>query len=443
MVFFSPRRALRRQRAEVTSDDRDSEPLDDVDPPSLAEPAQPTSVAVPARVDRSSVIGEGVKATAAWALRLIVIGVALFLLFWLLGKVWVGVRPIVLALILSAVLWPPVDFLRRHRFPPALAASTVLVGALLLLGGVLAAIAQPMVSQTVELADSAVSGIEQVRDWLTGPPLNLASASIDTATSAVTDRLRSSATQIAAGLVSGVSAATSVLVTFLLVLILTFFMVKDGPQFLPWVRRETGITIGGHLTEICARSWKTLSDFIRVQAIVSFVDAALIGLGLLILGVPLAAVLAVLTFFAGFIPIVGALAAGGLAVLVALVSNGPTTALLVTALILVVQQLESNVLQPVLQGRSLNLHAAIVLLAVTAGGTLFGIIGAFLAVPVAAVVVAVLRYISEQISLRTGEVRADDLKTATPEGSEAARQSEAAGRHFRQLTARLKRADRR
>lgn len=151
---------------------------------------------------------------------------------------------------------------------------------------------------------------------------------------------------------------------------------------------------------------------------------------------PLAAPLAVLTFFAGFIPIVGALAAGGLAVLVALVSNGPTTALIVLAIIVVVQQLESNVLQPVLQGRSLKLHAAIVLIAVTAGGTLFGIIGAFLAVPLVAVSAAVLRYVSEQISLRTGEVQANDIQAATPEGSRAARQGEQAARRFRRLTPR-------
>lgn len=162
-------------------------------------------------------------------------------------------------------------------------------------------------------------------------------------------------------------------------------------------------------------------------------DAFFIGLGLVVLDVPLAAALAVLTFLAGFIPIVGALAAGGLAVLVALVSNGPTTALLVLAVIVIVQQLESNVLQPVLQGRSLKLHPAIVLVAVTAGGTLFGIIGAFLAVPVAAVTVAALRYMSEQISLRTGELRADDLDTTTPEGSMAAHQGERAAGRFQGL----------
>jgi putative heme transporter len=402
--------------------------------PASPPPATPRSGSrpiEPPRVDRSAVIGEGLKATAAWSLRLIIIAVALALLLWLLGQVWVGIRPILLALILSTVLWPAVAWLRRHRWPPALAAGTVLVGALLAVVGVLALVTQPMVSQAIELADRAVTGIEQVQDWLTGPPVNLASERIDAVAAEVTGRLRNSASQIAAGVFSGVSVVTSGLVTLVLVLVLAFFFIKDGPAFLPWLRREAGPTIGGHLTEVLARSWRTLGDFIRVQAIVSFVDALFIGLGLIILGIPLAPALAVLTFFAGFIPIVGALAAGVLAVLIALVSNGPTTALIVLAIIVAVQQLESNVLQPVLQGRTLNLHAAIVLLSVTAGGTLFGIIGAFLAVPLAAVTAAVLRYVSEQISLRTGEVHANEIQTTTPEGSRAARQGEQAGRRFR------------
>jgi hypothetical protein len=137
-----------------------------------------------------------------------------------------------------------------------------------------------------------------------------------------------------------------------------------------------------------------------VQAVVALVDSVLIGLGLVILGVPLAVPLAVITFIGAFIPIVGAIVAGALGVLVALVSNGFTTALIVLAIIVAVQQLEGNVMQPILQGRSLRLHAAVVLLAVTAGGTLFGIAGAFLSVPVAATGAVVLRYLSERIDAR-------------------------------------------
>lgn len=215
----------------------------------------------PSQVDRSAVIGEGLRTAAGWSLRLIIIGVALSLLLWLLGQVWVGIRPILFALILSTVLWPAVAWLRRHRWPAAVAAGTVLVTAVLAVVGVLALVTQPMVSQAIELADSAVAGIEQVQDWLTGPPVNLASERIDAVVAEATGRLRNSATKIAAGVFSGVSVVTSGLVTLVLVLVLTLFFVKDGPGFLPWLRREAGPTIGGHLTELLARAWRTLGDF--------------------------------------------------------------------------------------------------------------------------------------------------------------------------------------
>lgn len=415
-----------------------------VDAPSTGPRPQPAGAIAVAQdppptqrtVDRSSVIGEGLKATASWSLRIIIIGVATALALWLLGRIWVGVLPVILALIVTTVLWGPVAWLRRKRFPPALAAACVLVGFLAVVAGVVTLVARPVVDQSVDVVNRASDGLVQVQQWLAGPPVNLASEQIDQFTATVVNRLQSSASQIASGVFSGVSAVTSAVVTTLLVLVLTFFFLKDGQLFLPWLRRETGRNLGGHLTEVLARIWKTLGDFIRVQAIVSGVDAVLIGLGLVLLGVPLAPALAVLTFVAGFVPIIGAVTAGALAVLLALVSNGWTTALAVLGLILLVQQLESNVLQPVLQGRSLRLHAGIVLLAVTAGGTLFGITGAFLAVPMAASVVTALRYMSEQISLRTGELTADDLALSTSEGAAAARRGEQQAQRFRRLFSR-------
>src|SRR5690606_23408894 len=153
-------------------------------------------------------------------------------------------------------------------------------------------------------------------------------------------------------------------VNLVVTLILTFLFLKDGRKFIPWVRDLTGDRVGGHLAEVLGRSWATLSGFIRTQALVSFIDAVFIGIGLLIIGVPLAIPLAVLTFFGGFIPIIGAFVAGAVAVLVALVAVGWQGALWVLLLIIVVQQLEGNVLSPWLQSKSMNLHAAVVLLSV-------------------------------------------------------------------------------
>jgi predicted PurR-regulated permease PerM len=192
-----------------------------------------------------------------------------------------------------------------------------------------------------------------------------------------------------------------------LALVLAFFFIKDGPRWLPWLAAQTGPKVAPHVAALSYKTWTTLSEFIRQQALVGFIDAFFIGLGLWILGVPLVLPLAVLTFFGAFIPIIGAFVAGAFAVLIALVSNGWQTALIVLVIVLVVQQLEGNVLQPILQGRGLNLHAAVVILAVTAGGSLYGILGTFLGVPVAALIAVVYRYVRDELDGRNPEV-ADD-----------------------------------
>lgn len=379
-----------------------------------------------ARVDRGRVIGQGITWVSRWSLRLLIIAVAAGLVWWMLGQLWVGVFPVLLALIVATVLWPPTGWLQRRGLNPALAAVIVILGALVLFFGVLGAIAPSLVSQSGELADSAGKGLSDLQERAAEPPFNVDSATIDDGVSKATAWLQDSSGDIASGALAGASAVGSGLVTLVLVLVLVFFFLKDGPEFLPFVRRVAGERAGAHLTEVATRSWNTLGGFIRTQALVSAVDAVFIGIGLLLLGVPLAFALAVLTFFGGFIPIVGAFAVGALAVLVALVAEGPMTALFVLLLIIAVQQLEGNVLQPFLQGRSMKLHAGIVLLAVAVGSTVFGIVGAFLAVPVAAVGAVNLRYLSEQAELRSGALSAAEVHPDTAAGQEAAVRAEGA-----------------
>lgn len=379
-------------------------------------------------VDRGVVIGAGLRTLAHWSGRLILVAVALGIVLWLLAQVWVGLLPVILALILATVLWPPVAWMTARGVPPALASALALLLSGALLIGILVAIAPGVIEQGEEIADSAIEGAGQVQVWLAGPPLNLDTQQVDDALQSAIVWLQEQSSNIATGVFTGVTVVGSGLVTLGLVLVLTFFFVKDGPKFLPWLRTVAGRNAGHHLTEVMSRNWGTLGGFIRTQAIVSAVDAVLIGTGLLILGVPLALALAVLTFFAGFIPIVGAVTAGALAVLVALVTNGWQVALVVLALILVVQQVEGNVLQPMLQGRTMQMHAGIILLSVAAGGTIFGIVGAFLAVPVAASVVVTLRYVSEQVDVRTGDLSSAELAVLTPEGAAAAADGERVGR---------------
>lgn len=375
-------------------------------------PASATNVGT----DRGEIIASGLRQGAMWGLRFVILVVALGLFFWLVGQVWAGLLPVLIAILVSTVLWPEVRFLTSRGWPPALAAATSVILALVVVSGLVALIAPSIGEQSMEVAQKAGAGIETVQDWLAGPPFNVDSIQLEDFTGRAGEWLQSQAGGIAAGVFTGVAVVGSVLVTTVLAIVLTFFFLKDGPAFLPWARRLSGHRAGLHLTEVLARVYRTLSGFIRTQALVGLIDAVFIGLGLLLLGVPLAFALAVLTFFAAFIPVVGAVVAGAFAVLVALVSNGPTTALFVLLIVLAVQQLEGNVLLPMLQGRSMDLHAGVVLIAITIGSTLFGVVGAFLAVPVAASVIVVLRYISEQIDLRTGDLTAADLAVATPEG---------------------------
>jgi predicted PurR-regulated permease PerM len=383
-------------------------------------------------VDRGVVIGRSLREASSWGLRLLIITATVFTVLWLLAQAWVAVFPLIMALLVTTVLWPPTRFLRRHGWPSGLAAATSLVVALALLVGVLATIAPSVVDQSAQVASRAGEGIVELQKFIAGPPLNLDSSQVsdyaDRARSALQDR----GSSIAAGVFTGVAALGSFVVTLFVVLVLTFFFLKDGTRFLPAMQGLTGRYAGQHLVEVCSRVWSTVSGFIRTQALVGVIDAVLIGGGLLFLGVPLAFALAVLTFFAAFVPVVGAFVAGGFAVLVALVSNGLVTAAFVVLLVLVVQQLEGNVLLPVLQSKTVDLHPAVVLVAIVAGSTWFGVPGAFLAVPVAASVIVALRYYSEQVDLLAGSLTAAETQPTTSEGKVVARREEAHGHVLRE-----------
>lgn len=372
--------------------------------------------------DRGEAIGHGVSWMARWSLRLVLVAAGLVLIWLLISELWVVVMPVFLGLLITTVLWPPARWLRARGLPPALAATIVLLAGLAILGGVLTLVTTSIASGLPDIVTSATEALRQATDWLAGPPLNLGDSQLDKLLEQGTNQLQSSIGSIASGLLTGVGAVTSGIVTGILALVLAFLFVKDGPRFLPWLRGTVGERAGSHLTIVLDRIWGMLGGFIRTQAIVSLVDAVFIGIGLVVLGVPLAIPLAALTFIGGFVPIVGAFVAGALAVLVALVSNGWTAALIMLIIVVVVQQVEGNVLQPMLQARSLGLHSAVVLLAVTAGSSLFGIAGAFLAVPVAATAAVVMRYLSEVIDRRSAQPPdGDSVSVAEPAGPDGSR----------------------
>ncbi|MBX9421417.1 AI-2E family transporter [Streptomyces lateritius] len=332
---------------------------------------------------------------------------------WILGRMWSVVWPLIVALFLTTMTWPLTRFLRRLGWAPALAAAVVTVLFLLVVAGIVALIAVPVASQSGELADGVVEGIQKVREWAAGPPLNIGDDQISGAFDAAIARIQDSVGSMVGTVVAGVGTVVDGLVTAVLALFLMFFFLKDGPRFLPWLTRQLPGRLATDVPVVAARGWETLGAFVRSQAFVGLLDAVFIGLGLWFLDVPLVLPLAVLTFVSAFVPIIGALFAGLVAVLIALVSNGLTDALLVLLIIVVVQQLEGNVFQPMIQSRGLGLHAAVVLLAVTLGGSLAGIVGSLLAVPAAALISVIWNYLREQLSAPSPEPEAGEPQTAS------------------------------
>ena len=398
----------------------------------MSEPIQKTGQEHEDRVDRNVVFNNWLASSAKFTLRILVIAVFLYAVGQLIGAFWAGILPVVLALIVCTVLAPIAAALRRLKVPAALAAFLTM----LLFFGVLAAlamiIAPNLVGQSRLLYIQALEGLQRLQLWAQGPPLNLDPESLNEGVDEITLWIQNQAGAIAGGVFSGINTAAGLSVTLMVLVVLTFFFLKDGHRFLPWLRSATGGRTGLYLTELLTRAWNTLSGFIRAQAVCSLVDAIVIGTGIAIVGVPMAFTLALITFVAGFIPIVGAVVAGALAVLIALVTLGFTKALIVLGIVLATQQLEGNVLSPLLQSRAMNLHPVIVLVSVTVGGALFGLIGGFLAVPTAAMIAVVYRYALEVLRINAGEIGANDIDLATHEGEIIAEIVEAESVHKRE-----------
>jgi len=337
------------------------------------------------------------RVSARVSLQVLLVLALTWVLLWLLGRLWPAIWPVVVALLITTLTWPLTRFLRQKGWPSALAASAVTLVFLVVAIGVVLLIVLPVVSQSGALADGVADGVEKLREWVSGPPFNISDEQVASVLDDGVTRVRESIGSIVNAVLTGVGTVTSGLVTAILAVFLMFFFLKDGPRFLPWLTRQLPGRLAEDVPVVAERCWVTLGSFVRSQAFVGLLDAIFIGIGLWIVGVPLVLPLAVLTFVSAFVPIVGALFAGAVAVLIALVFNGPGDALIVLAIIIAVQQIEGNVLQPMVQSRSLGLHAAVVLLAVTLGGSMAGIAGSLLAVPLAAMVAVIWDHIRTQL----------------------------------------------
>lgn len=323
----------------------------------------------------------------AW--RLLGLGLVVLAVGALLWKLRVVVLPVFIATLLCSVLAPLVVRLEARGWRPVWSAVVVLFGFLGAVGLAIAVIVPPTVDELEGLGDTVESALDDIEDWLVDGPLRLDRSEVEDVTDDPGGRLSELARSSGSELAAGARLVGESLAGLLLALVLTFLFLKDGRRIQAWWLAHLPGRHHDLARSAAKRALGALAGFLRGAALLGLVEGLVIGIALTLVGAPLAAPVAVLTFLAAFFPIVGAIVAGAIAVLVALAGGGLGSAVVVLIVAVVVQQLDGDLLAPVIYGRSLQLHPAIVLVSLTAGGVLGGIVGAFLAVPLCGAVAGV------------------------------------------------------
>lgn len=339
----------------------------------------------------------GLDLAAGWAWRLLVIAGATYLLMWLIGYFAVATVPIAVALLISALAAPFVHLLTRIGVPRGLSALVVVLTGFAVVGALLTFAGNQVATGAQDLADSAVQGLQEIRDWLQDGPLQASDSQInryiESAQEAITERSQNGEVLTQVGAFG--AALGHVLAGFFIAVFATYFFLADGERIWSWVVRLAPRAARARVDSSGRVAWISLVQFVRATVVVALVDAIGIAVGAAVLDVPFVLAIGVLVFLGAFVPMVGATVAGSVAILVALVDQGPVTALLMLAVVIGVQQLEGHVLQPFLLGRWVSLHPLGVILAIAGGVLVAGIAGALVAVPLAAAANAVVLHLAE------------------------------------------------
>jgi len=346
------------------------------------------SVPPAAQTPPKSLWSDGFGRLAIRAVQIIIVVVLVTGLIWGIRQVTLVIIPLVLALIFASAFGPVTMWMRRKGVPAILATLLTLLAVVVVLGALGWLVANAVINQWDYLSSQATQGFEQAQDWYHTLPFAISPDQVNQALQGVQSFVTSS--EFGTGALAGVSAVASFVTGFVLMVVILFFFLKDGPRMWEFVLRPFRGSDYERARRIGDKTVTVLGSYVRGTASVAAVDAIGIGIGLAILQVPLALPLAVLVFLLAFIPIVGAVTAGILAALVALVTNGPIVALIVVGIVVLVNQLEGNFLQPVLMGRSMKLHSFVVLVVLAGGTAIGGILGTLLAVPLTAVVWGVI-----------------------------------------------------
>ncbi|TXL91138.1 AI-2E family transporter [Streptomyces sp. IB2014 016-6] len=392
---------LGERRAEAVGDDgpadgsvRDSVPAPPDYAPSVAAKPEPVA-AIP--------WGMRVAAEAAW--RLVVLAILLWVLMKIISTVQLVVMAFVGALLVTALLQPTVARLKKWGLPRGLATAVTAFAGFIIMGLIGWFVVWQVVENIDVLSDRVTDGIDELKRWLLNSPFHVTEQQINDLAKSLSDAIGTNTEEITSAGIQGVTVVVELLTGILLAVFSTLFLLYDGRRIWEWSLRLFPAAARPGLAGAGPRAWRTLTAYVRGTLIVALIDAVFIGLGLYFLDVPLAVPLAVFIFLGAFIPLVGAVISGALAVVVALVTQDVFTALMVVIVVLAVQQIEGHVLQPFILGRAVRVHPLAVVLAVATGGLVAGIAGAVVAVPLVAVtntVVGYLRAYSQEQAMRGG-----------------------------------------
>jgi putative heme transporter len=325
-----------------------------------------------------------IRKTAAWAWRLLVVLAAFIAVLWVLQKLEIIVVPVLLALMLSALLVPPVDWMDRRGLPRGAAVALVVLGGFAFLGGTLTFVVSQFIVGLPDLTEQVTRSIESTRRWLIHGPAHLRSEQIENAGNAAIQALHNNQAKLTSGALSTAATLTEVVTAAVLVLFTLIFFLYGGRNIWQYVVKIFPVDVRERVLDAGRAGYGSLIGYVRATFLVALTDAAGVGAGLAIMGVPLALPLASLVFLGAFIPLVGAVIAGFLAVIVALLAKGIVYALATLGLLILINQIEAHLLQPLVMGRAVSIHPLAVVLAISTGGVVAGIVGALLAVPTVA-----------------------------------------------------------
>ncbi|MFI1098920.1 AI-2E family transporter [Streptomyces melanogenes] len=388
--------ASEAEEAAATASARQAAPDHVPAPPSYAP-------AVAARPDPVAAVPWGMRVAAEIGWRLLVLAGTLWVLMRVISAVRLVVLAFVAALFITALLQPTVSRLTRKGLPRGLATAVTAILGFIVMGLIGWFVVWQVMDNLDTLSDKVRAGIEELKRWLLNSPFHVTEDQINQVAKNLSDTIGHNTNEITSAGLQGVTVLVEVLTGILLAMFSTLFLLYDGKNIWHWVLRLVPEQARPAMEGAGPRAWRTLTAYVRGTVIVALIDAIFIGLGIYFLHVPMAVPLAVFIFLFAFIPLVGAVISGALAVVVALVTEGVFTAVMVLAVVLLVQQIEGHVLQPFILGRAVRVHPLAVVLSVAAGGLIGGIGGSVVAVPLVAVtntVVGYLRATAKENALR-------------------------------------------